>query len=156
MRSVYLLLSACALLSGGCSCMIAQSGKDLEPIVRRDQVHREFGEPQATGVTDGQTFDDYKTNLKISEPQRAADLSMSDAMTFGFEEFIAFPQELYLLCSRKMFGQTIRFTYNAEGNVTGVYLDDERIDFSPDRKWGQSIAPTAKVTPVQQSPASNR
>jgi hypothetical protein len=136
MRSAAILLSVCALFSGGCSCLIAESGKDLGPtgpLTTKDRVHEEFGKPTLIGNSDGQEFEEYRTTAKIAEPIRAANLSMTDTSTYGFYEVFAFPEEMYLWTTRALFGQSIRFLYGADGKVTGVFLDDELIDNWPNK-----------------------
>ena len=51
MRLAYLVLIAgTATLMSGCSSLIAHSGKDLSKLTTREEVHREFGEPDKTGA----------------------------------------------------------------------------------------------------------
>jgi YD repeat-containing protein len=136
MRSACILLSVCALFSGGCSCLISDSGLNLGPtgpVTTKEQVHQQFGQPSNTGISDGQEFEEYRTTKKVAEPIRAANISMTDTSTYGFGEVFAFPEEMYLLSTRMLFGQTLRFRYNADGKVTGVFLDDELIDHWPNK-----------------------
>ena len=108
LKTLHIPLLACVLLSGGCSCLIAESGKDLTALTTKEQVHQSLGAPKLTGVAEGQPFEEFESRQKIADPMRAATDSMSVMMTYGFGEVVALPQELYLLCSRTLFGETIR------------------------------------------------
>jgi YD repeat-containing protein len=127
-----LILAASALLSSGCSLLIARSGTDLYKLSTREQVHEKFGDPCTTGTIEGQPFEGqqfetFLTRQKISEDYFVtAHHCMEIAMTYGLLEFIAFPHELYLLGRRSLFGQNIRFTYDATGNVTSANQEDDK------------------------------
>lgn len=146
LNKIHIPLLTCALLSGGCSCLIAESGKDLAALTTKEQVHQALGTPKLTGVTEGQPFEEFESRQKIADPMRAATDGMSVAMTYGFGELITFPQELYLLCSRTLFGQNIRVTYAPDGSLTGVFLDDERIDSFANR---MKRSPQSEPTVIQ-------
>jgi hypothetical protein len=147
MRIAWLLLVAIAVLSSGCSLLIARSGKDLSAVTTKSQVRAKLGEPSASGVADGQPFEEYHTRWKISEEGTGRYMSygMGLGMTYGTIELFAFPYELYLLGSRTLFGQTIRVTYAADGHVQGIFLDGESLDALHIAK----DAPAEGVTPPQ-------
>lgn len=126
-----LILIASALLSSGCSAIIAQSGADLSGLTTKEKVHEKFGDPAASGASEGFFFEDYQTRRKISEPLRSAHLGMSIAMTYGLGELIAFPYEFSLLGRRTLVGQELSFGYDSAGNVTRVYLDGKWLSFFP-------------------------
>jgi len=125
MRKICLTLIAGVLLTSGCSVYIAESGSDLSKLTTREQVQEEFGKPCASGETEGQPFEDFRTRRKISEWYRSWALGNGIVFTFGLAEFIDFPAELMLLGRRTLFGQDVRFTYDSAGKVTRVYLDGE-------------------------------
>jgi hypothetical protein len=123
------VLCAALLLPCGCSSLIARSGLDLSEVHGKDQVHELFGEPVASGTIDGQPYEDYLTRRKISEDTRATAQEMAIIMVgFGALEFVALPREIYLLGERGLLGQQLRFTYEANGEVSAVYLDGEALD----------------------------
>jgi hypothetical protein len=106
------------LLCSGCSVLIAESGKDLSTLKTREQVHKQFGEPVASGTTNDESFEVYHTHQKIADQADADYLSMGIAMTYGVGELVAFPCELYLLGRNTIIGRDIRFTYDSSGKVT--------------------------------------
>jgi uncharacterized protein YceK len=131
MRLVHLgLIVSAAILMSGCSSLIAHSGKDLSKLTTREEVHSEFGDPDKTGAEEGYSREDYCTRRKISEPMRSNSLGMGFAMTFGTAELVAFPMELCLLCRRTVLGQSLRFAYDDNGQVTRVFLDGEKLDLT--------------------------
>jgi hypothetical protein len=115
------------LLAGGCSSMVAMSGKDVSTFASMDQVHKEFGKPAATGVADGHDYEEFTTHSKIADPQRAGILIMGDLMTSGLMEFFLFPYEMAALGHTAIIGETLRFCYDQQGSVTDVFLDGEQI-----------------------------
>lgn len=128
MRYSCLLLSAWVLLSGGCcSVMIAESGKDVSALTTRELVRQEFGEPKLIGVARGGSFDEYRTHRLIKNPSPGLGLTLG--MTFGMAEWILLPCELYRLGRITLLGQSLCFTYDADGTVTGVFLDGEPLSF---------------------------
>jgi hypothetical protein len=140
MRSSCALLVGLALLPVGCSALIAQSGKDVTSLKTREQVRREFGAPTESGTTaDGHAYDDFRTRRKISDVDPAAGLCF--VMSFGLSEFVAFPEELYENEQRLLLGQTLRFEYDATGNVTWWPIRN----FLKQPNWG--LKPKASITP---------
>ena len=129
-RSVFrvillLLVTAMVVRLSTCSMLIAQSGYDLTRLWTRDDVHKEFGEPVATGTVKGFVYEDYRSRRKIAERRRAHDLRDEALITLGIAELIAFPRELFLLCRRAIFGEHIRFVYDGFGHVNVRLLDGE-------------------------------
>ncbi len=147
MRTACLLLMAAMPLTSGCSILIAARGEDMEKLTTRDQVRERFGEPRASVSVEGVLFEEYRTRRKISEPDRAWALSMCVGLTYGLAEFIAFPHELYLLGSRTLLGQDVRFTYDSAGNLRTVHLDGLSI-----RRGGSDKETTARRSEEASSP----
>lgn len=114
-----------AILSSGCSFLIAYAGKDLSKLETREKVHEVFNKPTLAGYEDNRFFEEFRTRRKVSESLRASHLAMSVPMTFGLGELVAFPYELYLLGRNTILGQTIRFTYDSEGRIIRITLDGE-------------------------------
>ncbi len=128
MKIPAILLPVCFFLGAcGCSSMVAVSGKDVSGLASAEQVHKEFGKPVATGVVEDREFEDYKTHAKISDPQRAGTMMLGDLMTSGLMEFFLFPYELACVGQTAIMGDTLRFCYDSQHNVTDVYLDGEQI-----------------------------
>jgi len=121
MRYANFCLIASALLSNGCSVLIARSGVDLHTLTTREKVHEKFGKPSASGTAEGKPFEEFRTRRKIAEPFRGDLLGMSFAWTWGLAEVITFPYELYLLGNRSLLGQDIRFTYDSSGIVRHIH-----------------------------------
>ena len=126
MRFALLLAATAAPLSVGCTAIIARSGEDLSALKTREQVHDSFGTPVATGTSDGQTYEEYRSRRKIAEPHGPG-YAMSLALTLGLTELYWFPRELYLLGRHTILGRDICFTYDAAGNVTAVHIDHMHI-----------------------------
>jgi hypothetical protein len=131
MRLVYLVsIASTAILTSGCSSLIARSGKDLSKLTTREEVHREFGEPDKIGAVGGYACEDYCSRRKISEPVRSNSLGLGFAMTFGTAELVAFPMEICFFSRRTVLGQSLRFAYEDNGQVMRVFLDGERLDLT--------------------------
>ncbi len=125
-RYCIFLLVACALLSSGCSMLIAGSGKDLATVTTREQVHAQFGEPVAKGFDEeGDFYEDFRTRRKIAEKFRGGYMGAAVVKSCGTLEFLLLPHELYLLGSRTFSGQTIRFSYDETGKVQMRKLDGD-------------------------------
>ena len=86
---------------------------------------------------------------------RATCYGMGVAMTFGIGELYAFPCEVYRLCTRTMLGQKVRFTYDREGNVKKVFIDDDELSFMTNRSR-QVSASENQGKPTIQSPVAIR
>ncbi len=127
MNRTFLVLIVGFLFAGGCSSLVAMSGKDVSTYATMDQVRKDFGKPVATGAAEGQDYEEFKTHSKIADPQRAGVLVLGDLMTSGLMEVVFFPYELAVLGENVVAGETLRFCYDINGNVTGVFLDGEQI-----------------------------
>lgn len=134
-----------ALISSGCSSLVAYSGQDLKSLATRDQVHQEFGEPIISETVDGTSFEEFLTRRKISEQERSVGLNMASTMTGGLIEFIALPAELYRDSGRLLVGQTLRFEYDQWGKVARIDLDGNYL-IAPDKKLSLDV----KVTKVNE------
>jgi hypothetical protein len=122
MRYKSLSLIVIALLSTGCSALIAKSGDDLSVLTTKELVHAKFGNPSTSGIAEGLSFEAFRTRRHIADPVRASSCGMGAIMTCGITELIAFPYELSLLGRNAIVGQEIRFTYDSAGNVTQFHL----------------------------------
>src|SRR5580698_6708201 len=122
-----LVLMGGFLCACGCSSLVALSGKDVSGLATMDEVHKQFGKPVATGVADSQDYEDFVTHAKVADPQRAGVLALGDLMTSGLMEIFLFPYQMVELGHTTVAGDTIRFCYDIQGNVTGVFLDGEQI-----------------------------
>jgi hypothetical protein len=122
-----LVLIGGLLFASGCSSLVAVSGKDVGELASMDQVHKEFGKPVATGAADGQDYEEFVTHSKIADPQRAGVLALGNMMTSGLMEVFFFPYEMAELAHTTVAGDTIRFCYDSQGSVTGVFLGGEQI-----------------------------
>jgi hypothetical protein len=125
MRLGHGLLVGLALLSTGCSVYMAQSGEDVTQLANRELVHEDFGLPTTSGMIDGMPYDEFQTQRKISEWQRASRYDAEDALTLGLAEFIASPIELNRNGQRLILGHLVRFYYDESGHVVNVYLNGE-------------------------------
>ncbi len=131
MRVAYLLLIACVLPSIGCTMLVVNSGKVLTALKSQAKVHEAFGLPTATGQAEGMPYEDFITRRKIAEPQKNIYLIMGTIWTCGFGEFVWFPTELYRAVRRSVVGQSLRFTYDAAGNVTAIRFDNDPVLLPP-------------------------
>jgi hypothetical protein len=145
LRLSCVLFALVALISSGCSSLVAYSGQDLKTLATRDQVHQEFGEPIVSETIDGISFEEFVTRRKISEQERAVGLNMASTMTGGLIEFIALPAELYRDSERLLAGQTLRFAYDQSGKVAKIDLDGNYL-LAPDKKLSLDV----KVTKVNE------
>jgi hypothetical protein len=114
----------------GCSSLVALSGKDVGSIATMEQVHKEFGKPVAVGTADGKDYEEFKSHSHISDPQRAGVLIMGDLMTSGLMELFLFPYELACVGETTIAGGTVRFSYDANGSVTDVYVNGQQVALS--------------------------
>jgi hypothetical protein len=126
-----ILLSLSA--SSGCSLMIARCGKDLSVLETREEVRKDFGEPVASGVEDGQPYEEFRTRRKIVNEQEVYSLNMGLAMTGGLIEFIAFPLEVYEAMKATIAGQNLRFYYDGLGNVRYCQLNGQSVSLRRNR-----------------------
>jgi len=144
MRLIPLIVIAIAPATTGCSCLIAFSGTDLERFESREQVVKKFGPPTEITFKDGLEVDHYHTHRKIYDGTiRTASLGMSTAMTYGLAELYTFPRELFICTRRTIFGQTISFEYDQNGQVTRATLDGLSVPWRTD-----TAATTDKKHPI--------
>ncbi len=122
-----LVLVGVLAFAGGCSSLVAMSGKDVGSIATMEQVHHQFGKPVASGTADGKDYEEFKSHSKISDPQRAGVLIMGDLMTSGLMELFLFPYELACVGETTISGETVRFSYDPNGSVTDVYVNGEQV-----------------------------
>jgi hypothetical protein len=121
MRAACIVLSAAALAPVGCSMLIAGSGQRLSELATRAEVHEAFGTPPASpepGV------DEYRSRRKVEEWDRGPGQSGIYWVMGGwlFEPYLL-SRELYFNARRVAVGQTVRFTYDADGNVKSISLN---------------------------------
>jgi len=120
--------------------MLARSGIDPGYSKTRDAVHATFGEPVASGVTDGgEQYEDYCCHRKVSENFRASVLWLIAFSSFGLTDFYYFPCELGRAGWKTIRGYDLRFQYDAEGRVT-----KHLIDGTPGMEWPlDAVRPSA-------------
>ena len=123
---ILLLLLMVTAGSGGCSWLVICSGKNLNEV-NKDQARSAFGPPIASGVLEGQPFDDFRTHRKIDEVRREQEPSIDMLCTLGMSELWHFPHELCRATWLCLKGRHIRYVYDADGNVTALFLDGEPI-----------------------------
>lgn len=117
------LLASCNLVCAGCSALIAYSGQDVGKLANKTQVHASFGTPTNLGNEEGREFEEYRTRRKISEPQVANLIAIADIMTLGLLELWHFPAGICQNTWTTIFGQTLRFEYDDNGNVKEVFIN---------------------------------
>jgi hypothetical protein len=150
MRPALLLLIATASLAGGCSSLVAVSGTDLDKLATREEVRKEFGEPNATGHEDGRAYDDFLTYRKLTDRFNADAYARWFVLTCGYSEFITFPVELVRVGYLAAMGQIIRVYYDDEGVVTTRFLDGRELsvpDRSSEEAQSNLSSPTDTSTP---------
>jgi hypothetical protein len=119
-----LFFCAAALLGSGCAGMLARSGIDPGYAKTRQQVHETFGEPLASGVTEGgEQYEDYCCHHKVSENLRASVLWLITYSSLGLADFYYFPCEIGRTAWKAVRGYDLRFQYDAEGRVTKHLID---------------------------------
>jgi hypothetical protein len=123
MRYVYMALIPFSLLPAGCSSFIAGSGFDPGALETKEQVHAKFGKPAETGANEGESFETFRSRVKLRDEVGSSGCFMAFGMTLGLSEFLLFPTELCLAGRNAFFGQEVRFTYDEAGQVKGVLLD---------------------------------
>ena len=158
MRIACLLLAALASFSSGCAAFIASRGKDLTVLTTKEEVHAVLGEPAASGVDEGQVFEEFRTRQKIATFSWVFGEGYLMLMvgTGGTAELVLTPMELYRVCKGTLLGQTIRVTYDTAGRATGHYLNGESLPPSqlfrtlPPVEQGQ--IPPAPLPPLPTNP----
>lgn len=119
MRTACLVLIA--FMPVGCSMLIADSGQNLSQLATRAEVREAFGAPTATTEPDVEV---YETRRKIAESARGVGaLGFPWVVSCGAAELVLLPHELYVNARRITAGQTVRFTYDAGGNVESIWLN---------------------------------
>lgn len=141
MRVAILLFVGSTFPTTGCSALVAVSGTDPASLTTREQVHAKFGTPTATGLEDGNPFEEYWTRRKIAENRKFLDLWSGAGFTLGFGELIQFPQELCIAGTRSLLGQTLRFVYDDAGNVTAITHEGEHVSLHSPREPVPSNSP---------------
>jgi YD repeat-containing protein len=162
MRYARLFLPFFAALACGCSCMIAGAGKDLGAVDTRAEMHGVLGEPVTRGVANGEPYEEFHTRMVIRDDQSAAGegYALLLFITCGTSELVTVPYQLGLLCKRSIAGQTVRVTYDKNGNVTQVDRDGESVLglFKKNRRSvgqpGNEILPVAASDAPVPMPAS--
>lgn len=117
------LLASCALLSAGCSALIAYSGQDVKKPTTKDQVREAFGTPDTLGDDDDRAFEEYRTRRKISEPTVAGVNFILGVESLGALELWNFSVAVVRNTWGTLFGQTLRFEYGSNGEVQRVYIN---------------------------------
>jgi len=118
------LLALPALLcSTGCAAFINASGTDLDSLHTKADVRKALGAPDASGVTDGQTYEDFHTHRKISEKWRGEGLLMAWVLALGFNDLIQVPIELFKASHQMIVGHDLRVIYEADGTVKTVLVN---------------------------------
>jgi hypothetical protein len=123
------MLTGTMVFSSGCSLSIARSGKDLDTLTTKDQVHEQFGHPSASGIAKGRPWDVYCIRRKIAEPlavKLGHELTL--VFTLGIAEIGYFPYELFHLGWTTIIGRDVGFVYDNAGKVTKIFLDGEPTD----------------------------
>jgi hypothetical protein len=118
-----MLLMAFSLLPAGCSVLIAYSGIDPDALKTKEEVHAKFGKPVETGVSEGESFETFRTRRKVRDNISVSGCSMAFGMTLGLSEIIAVPLELYSVARGTLLGQDVQITYDKAGQVTGVCVN---------------------------------
>src|SRR4051812_8457773 len=123
MRWVYPALVAAVVPSAGCSAFVASRGEDLNALATREQVRRAFGNPPTSN--ESQPYDEFRTHRKISERWRGEYLLIPCVATCGLSEVVLLPRELFVAARQVVAGHSLRFDYDADGNVVAVALNGE-------------------------------
>ena len=114
------LLAFGIMLSVGCAAVVNGRGIYLPDVKTREQVHQVFGKPAEVGEQDGNAFEEFRTHRKLSQAWMGEYFLFADLETLFLIEFYAFPRELWRAGRQHIMGQTLRFTYDSEGNVDHV------------------------------------
>lgn len=153
-RTACLLLVAAAYLSGGCAAMVARSGRDLTGLKTREAIRAKLGEPCASGIGEGETFEEFRTHRKVAVyPIRyfGPGYAMLLALTWGTADLVLVPYELCLAGRKVLLGQTVRVTYDARGKVTAISCDGESVHSLPFRTIARD--PAGEGTEAEGGPA---
>jgi len=144
MRIAYLLFLVPVAFSGGCAGFIAGLGTNLNDFETIEQIHAKFGEPDASGSTNGEFkkgqvihrdamfYEDYAIRRKI------ADTGWCDGDGYAIEwisslgtiDLLLVPQQLFIAAKRSIMGQRLRIIYDSHGRVVGCQIDGEDLDYT--------------------------
>ncbi len=122
MRAISIILIGCLPIFCGCSALISLQGLDVESLASRDQVHRELGSPKKLETVNNSIVEHFQTRRKLSEPHRGVALLFGTSC--GVFETWSFPYELYLLSRRTILGQAIHVSYDPDGKVNRLIVED--------------------------------
>jgi hypothetical protein len=146
-RSSCVLLAGLTLMSGGCVSYIAQSGKDLGSLSTREEVRNEFGTPTSSSISTDSfdaPYDEFVTRRKIVDPDPVN--GMPAGLSLWLSEVAEFPGELLRNERRVVFGQTLRFEYDNEGNVRSASCEKRSyLDLYPVQKPATTTADTTQT-----------
>jgi YD repeat-containing protein len=151
MKRKFRYLAVCLPLVSGCAALIAQSGQDLSQIASKEEMRAALGQPVAKGVVDGCPYEDFRTRKVI------ANRLFGDGdgyviwwvTTLGTIDLIGVPSELCGLAGRTLFGQTIRVTYDKNGNVQDVIRNGSPVTDRPQRSTSENsrdVQPVSATT----------
>jgi hypothetical protein len=98
--------------------MIAASGRDPSQMPTRDQVHKKFGAPVESGEIDGESYDDFRTHLKIADPVEAWMRWQCFVPSLVLYDFINIPMARSHAVRDVVLGRDVGFRYDSFGNVT--------------------------------------
>lgn len=148
MRCARLLIFAILPLLTGCTAAILRTGFDTRQLETREDVRREFGDPDSNGEQDGHPFDDIHTRRKVKQRMDAWVAECGSAATFGLFDLVGVPASLTQIAYRSVAGQDLRFVYDSNGKLTHVLRDGEPAGEYP--RPGQGLTPSTKKTEVTQ------
>ena len=123
-RLIRLALVAAVASAAGCSAFVAARGVDVNALDTKEQAHHAFGTPATSGGAD-QPYDEFRTHRKLSERWRGEYLVIPCVVTLGLSEIVLLPVELYGAARQRVVGHTLRFGYDADGNVITASIDGE-------------------------------
>ena len=72
--------------------MLAGCGKDLKAVTTREQVRKEFGEPDTVGKDGGRAYEGFRFHGKLADPFMAGCYRRGFGTTLGLGECINFPR----------------------------------------------------------------
>ena len=145
MRVLPLLIAA--LASTGCSGFVAASGTDLSKLNSRSEVRAKFGTPVATGTSNGEPFELYRTHRKIRDVSKGMGIVMIDTMTLGLAELALLPRETFIAGRQMILGQDLLVQYDAQGRVVQLSRDGEVDPFTSFRR---NVTPASGSEPTEE------
>lgn len=120
MRCSCVLLLCSSICLSGCAALIANSGTDVSALGNREAVHAKFGAPKAVGTSQEGPYEEYQTRRKLSDPLLAVTYGMAFALTLGLSEPLCLIIELNRQAKNTVAGQSIRFNYDENGELTSA------------------------------------